>query len=70
MPRSTLASGAALVIDHEADERALYLMEGDASVDGTPLVPQHMALIARASAFAFVAERRSADAVRRRSDGW
>ena len=42
----TLAPGAALVIDHEADERALYLMEGDATVDGTPLVPQHMALIA------------------------
>ncbi|HEU0284156.1 MAG TPA: pirin-like C-terminal cupin domain-containing protein, partial [Sphingomicrobium sp.] len=41
-----LAPGAALVIDHEADERALYLMEGDATVDGTPLVPQHMALIA------------------------
>ena len=34
----TLAPGAALVIDHEADERALYLMEGDASVDGTPLM--------------------------------
>ena len=41
-----LAPGAALVIDHEADERALYLLEGDANVDGTPLVPQHLALLA------------------------
>ena len=41
-----LAPGAALVIDHEADERALYLMEGDASVDGTALIPQHLSLIA------------------------
>jgi redox-sensitive bicupin YhaK (pirin superfamily) len=43
-----LAAGAALVIDHEADERALYLLEGDATVDGTPLVPQHLALLAPA----------------------
>ena len=42
----TLAPGAAMVIDHQADERALYLLEGDATVDGTPLVPQHMALLA------------------------
>ena len=42
----TLASGAALVIDHEADERALYLLEGDATVDGSPLLPQHLTLLA------------------------
>jgi redox-sensitive bicupin YhaK (pirin superfamily) len=41
-----IAPGAALVIDHEADERALYLLEGDASVDGVPLVPRHLALLA------------------------
>lgn len=41
-----LAPGAALVIDHEADERALYLLEGDASVDGGPLVAQNLALLA------------------------
>jgi hypothetical protein len=41
-----LAPGAAMVIDHEADERALYLLEGDATVDGTRLVQQHMALLA------------------------
>lgn len=42
----TLAPGSAMVIDHEADERALYLIDGDASVDGSILVPQHLALLA------------------------
>jgi hypothetical protein len=41
-----LAPGAALLVDHEADERALYLIDGDASVDGSPLLPQHMTLLA------------------------
>lgn len=41
-----LAPGAALVVDHEADERALYLLEGDASVDGARLAPQNLALLA------------------------
>ena len=41
-----LAPGAALVVNHEADERALYLMEGDASVDGAALLPQNLALLA------------------------
>ncbi len=43
-----LAPGAALVIDHQADERALYLLDGDATLDGRPLVPQHLALLAPA----------------------
>jgi redox-sensitive bicupin YhaK (pirin superfamily) len=42
----TLSPGAALMIDHPADERALYLIEGDATVDGSPLLPQHLALLA------------------------
>jgi len=41
-----LAPGAALLIDHEADERALYLMDGDASVEGSPLAPRHLTLLA------------------------
>jgi len=41
-----LAPGAALVVDHPADERAFYLMDGDASVDGSQLIPQHLALLA------------------------
>ena len=41
-----LAPGAAIVINHEADERALYLMDGDASVDGARLVQRNLALLA------------------------
>ena len=35
----TLASRGAIPIDAEADERALYLAEGEAELDGTPLAP-------------------------------
>ena len=42
----TLAPGAALMIDHPADERALYLIEGEATVDESPLLPRHLALLA------------------------
>jgi redox-sensitive bicupin YhaK (pirin superfamily) len=41
-----LAAGAVMLVDHEADERALYLLDGDASVDGLPLLPQHLTLLA------------------------
>ena len=41
-----LAPGAALVIDHQADERALYLLDGEAVLEGTPLLPRHLVLIA------------------------
>lgn len=41
-----LAPGAALLIDHEADERALYLLDGEASVDGTALPESHLVLLA------------------------
>jgi redox-sensitive bicupin YhaK (pirin superfamily) len=41
-----LLPGAALLINHEADERALYLMDGDASVDGAPLMPQNLVVLA------------------------
>jgi redox-sensitive bicupin YhaK (pirin superfamily) len=41
-----LASGASLPIEHEADERALYLLDGDAEVDGISLQPQHLVLLA------------------------
>ena len=43
-----LQPGAALEIDHEADERALYLLDGDAAVDGTTLEQRHLVLIAPA----------------------
>jgi len=41
-----MAPGAALVVDHEADERALYLLDGDATMDAFELRPQHLALLA------------------------
>ncbi|HET9811236.1 MAG TPA: pirin family protein [Sphingomicrobium sp.] len=41
-----LPAGASLKIDSEADERAIYLLEGDATVDGTALEQRHLALLA------------------------
>jgi redox-sensitive bicupin YhaK (pirin superfamily) len=34
-----LAAGGGIPVDPEADERALYLAEGDANLDGVPLAP-------------------------------
>ncbi len=41
-----LQPGAALEIAREVDERALYLLSGDATADGYPLQVQHLALLA------------------------
>jgi redox-sensitive bicupin YhaK (pirin superfamily) len=41
-----LGAGAALSVEHEADERALYLLDGDAEVDGVLLAPRHMVILA------------------------
>jgi redox-sensitive bicupin YhaK (pirin superfamily) len=41
-----LAPGAALELEREADERALYLLNGDAAVDGQALEPMHLVLLA------------------------
>ena len=38
--------GSSLELATDADERAIYLLEGDASVDGTSLAPLHLALLA------------------------
>ncbi len=40
-----LTPGAALALEREADERALYLLEGEASVDGEPLDRMHLVLL-------------------------
>jgi redox-sensitive bicupin YhaK (pirin superfamily) len=40
-----LAAGGAMPIDPEADERALYLAEGDASLDGLRLEPSTLYLL-------------------------
>lgn len=37
--------GASLKLESEADERALYLLDGDVTVDGTSLEPQHLSLL-------------------------
>jgi redox-sensitive bicupin YhaK (pirin superfamily) len=41
-----LAAGASLPIEHEADERALYLLDGDADVDGLALEPMNLVVLA------------------------
>lgn len=40
-----LAPGASLELDREADERALYLLDGDAAVDGFGLEQMNLALL-------------------------
>ena len=42
----TLPAGASLEIDSEADERALYLLDGEVAVDGVAIEPQHLVLLA------------------------
>ena len=41
-----LDAGGAVPIDAEADERAIYLAIGEASIDGMPLVPQTLYVLA------------------------
>ena len=41
-----LEPGAALLVDHEADERALYLLDGQATLDGIALEPHNLVLLA------------------------
>ena len=65
-----LPAGGAIEIESEADERALYLLDGDAEVDGFVLQPQHLAVLAPGyRPRAAEPRRRPADAVRRRADG-
>jgi redox-sensitive bicupin YhaK (pirin superfamily) len=40
-----LSPGASLELDREADERALYLLDGDVTVDGEALAPMHLVLL-------------------------
>jgi len=41
-----LQPGASLEVDREADERALYLLNGDVTVDGEAIDVQHLVLLA------------------------
>ena len=40
-----LQPNASFPLDHEADERAVYLLDGDAELDGTALQPTHLVLL-------------------------
>ena len=44
--RIVLAPGGSVELENEADERALYLIDGDAAVDGFDVQPMHLALLA------------------------
>jgi len=37
--------GGSIEVESEADERAVYLLDGEADLDGTPLQPQHLVLL-------------------------
>jgi redox-sensitive bicupin YhaK (pirin superfamily) len=41
-----IPSGGKVRIESEADERALYLLDGDVTVDGTSIEPQNLVLLA------------------------
>jgi hypothetical protein len=41
-----MPSGSRLEIGHDADERALYLLDGDVAVDGIALQPQNLTVLA------------------------
>jgi hypothetical protein len=41
-----IPAGGSLKLDSEADERALYLLDGDLSVGGVALEPMHLVLLA------------------------
>ncbi|WP_303623997.1 pirin-like C-terminal cupin domain-containing protein, partial [Burkholderia pseudomallei] len=40
------AAGGALALDADHDERAVYLVDGDLTIDGAPLEPAQMAVLA------------------------
>ena len=40
-----IAPGGALPIDDSADERAVYLVEGEATLEGIPLIPQRLYVV-------------------------
>jgi redox-sensitive bicupin YhaK (pirin superfamily) len=52
-----LAPGGALPIDAEADERAVMLVGGEASVDGQALAPYALAILAPGEAMRLASER-------------
>ena len=62
-----LEAGAAVPIDAAADERALYLATGEATLEGMPLEPQRLYVLKPGAAATLRSEkRRPRDALRRR----
>jgi redox-sensitive bicupin YhaK (pirin superfamily) len=51
-----MEQGTRLEIPPEHPERAVYLVNGDLAVNGTPLAPQHMAVLANAQALTIEAK--------------
>ncbi|AIO58672.1 pirin family protein [Burkholderia mallei] len=43
---AVFAAGGALALDADHDERAVYLVDGDLTIDGAPLEPAQMAVLA------------------------
>ncbi len=41
----TMAPGGSIEVESEADERAVYLLDGEAELDGTPLQATHLVLL-------------------------
>ncbi len=65
-----MAAGSTFTLPPEHVERAVYLVEGDVSVGGTRLEPQHMAVLAPGEAVEIaVGHVEPGDALRRRADG-
>ena len=40
-----MAPGSSIEVENEADERAVYLLDGDAEIDGVALQPSHLVLL-------------------------
>ncbi len=65
------APGSAIALEPEHDERGIYLVEGDLSIDGTPLEAAQMAVLTPGETVdAREPRRRDGNAARRRKARW
>ncbi|KGX23693.1 thioredoxin [Burkholderia pseudomallei] len=63
---AVFAAGGALALDADHDERAVYLVDGDLTIDGAPLEPAQMAVLAPGARVALASAGGARDAARRR----